>query len=259
VLKGYEVDKAWLPRDQAEKEHGFRLYQGGVPPGKKVRVVDVKGFDVEACAGTHLNNTREIGMIKLLRSERIQDGVERLEFSVGLSAVESAQTREKLLYETSSVYNVPPEQLPKTAKRFFDEVKSLRKEIQELHTSGSAAGTSGDIKEEKIGNINFIYGIVNQPLKSVIGIARRRLKDSSKTLASFGTIEEGSAKYVIARTSDIDLDMRELIKDSAKTLGGGSGGKPDFAQAGGPNSDKLEKAIQITKEKIKKRSEKQKS
>ena len=73
------------------------MYQGGVPPGKSVRVVNIEGFDVEACAGTHLDNTREIGMIKLLRSERIQDGVERLEFSVGLAAVQQAQAKDKLL------------------------------------------------------------------------------------------------------------------------------------------------------------------
>jgi alanyl-tRNA synthetase len=253
VLKGYPVEKAWLPRDQAEKQHGFRLYQGGVPPGKNVRVVNIKGFDVEACAGTHLENTKEIGMIKILRSERIQDGVERLEFSVGLAAIDQVQTREKLLTDTSSVFNVPPEQLPKTAKRFFDEVKSLRKEVQELHTKGSSGDSNLGLKEEKIGDITFVHGIMtNQPLKSVIAIARKRLKDSSKTLASFGTVEEDSAKHIIARSSDIDLDMCEIIEESAKTLGGGFGGKPDFAQAGGPNCGKLEEAMDTVKKLLKK-------
>jgi alanyl-tRNA synthetase len=252
VLRGYDVAKDWLPRDQAEKLHGFRLYQGGVPPGKSVRVVDITGFDVEACAGTHLDNTREIGMIKLLRSERIQDGVERLEFSVGLAAIDQVQAREKLLTDASGVYNVPPEQLPKTAKRFFDEVKTLRKEVQELHTKGTSVGTNGGVEEVKIGDITFIERQMEQPLKSVIAIARKRLKDSSKTLASFGIIEEGSAKHIIARSSDLDLDMREFIKKPAELLGGGSGGKPDFAQAGGPNKEKLREAMAEVKRMVEK-------
>jgi alanyl-tRNA synthetase len=252
VLKGYEVDKAWLPRDQAEKEHGFRLYQGGVPPGKQVRVVNVKGFDVEACAGTHLDNTSEIGMIKLLRSERIQDGVERLEFSVGLSAVEQSQTREKLLYDTSNVYNVPPEQLPKTAKRFFDEVKSLRKEVQELHTTGTAAASESTMDQEKFGEITLISREISQPLKAVIAVARKLLGGAKKTVAVFGTVDEGTGKLIVARTIDLDLDMRDVIKEPAGLLGGGSGGKPDFAQAGGPNGSMLSEAMKSAKEQIKK-------
>jgi alanyl-tRNA synthetase len=252
VLQGYPVDKAWLPRDKAEKEYGFRLYQGGVPPGKSVRVVNIEGFDVEACAGTHLDNTREIGMIKLLRSERIQDGVERLEFAVGLEAIKQNQARDKLLSTSSAVFNVRPEQLPKTAERFFEEWKAQRKEIQELHTGGSIKSTTGDLEEEKIGDISFIEVETNQPLKSVKAIVRKSLKDSSKTVASFGTVEEGAGKHIIARTNDIDLDMREVIKESAKTLGGGFGGKPDFAQAGGPNGDKLKEAMKKAREQIEK-------
>jgi alanyl-tRNA synthetase len=252
VLKGYEVDKAWLPRDQAEKLHGFRLYQGGVPPGKKVRVVDVKGFDVEACAGTHLNNTREIGMIKLLRSERIQDGVERLEFSVGLAAIEQAQAKEKLLYDASSVYNVPPEQLPKTADRFFTEVKSLRKEIQDLHTKGSATAAEATMDQETVYGVNIISREFNQPLKGVIGVARKLLGNAKKTVATFGTVDGDSCKLILARTSDIELDMHEIIKKPAELLGGGFGGKPDFAQAGGKNVAKLGEAIKVAKEQIKK-------
>jgi alanyl-tRNA synthetase len=252
VLKGYEVEKAWLPRDLAEKTHGFRLYQGGVPPGKKVRVVDIKGFDVEACAGTHLDNTREIGMIKLLRSERIQDGVERLEFSVGLAAVEQVQAREKLLTDASAVYNVPPEQLPKTASRFFKECKNLRKEVEDLHTKSSSTATETKTGEE-INGIQVIIREVSQSSKSIIGVARKMLKDAKKTIVIFGTVEEGMGKVIIARTGDIEINIGELIDKPAEILGGGSGGKPDFGQAGGPNGDKLSEAMKVAKEQIKKR------
>jgi alanyl-tRNA synthetase len=193
ILTGYPVDKAWLPRDKAEKLYGFRLYQGGVPPGKNVRVVNIQDFDVEACAGTHLDNTREIGMIKILRSERIQDGVERLEFSVGLAAVANIQEREKLLMDASSVFNVSSEQLPKTAKRFFEEWKEQRKEIQKLHTHGKTT-PEDDQSEESVNGVKVIFRELTQPLKGMIAIARKLIANESKTITIFGTTDEGAAK-----------------------------------------------------------------
>ncbi|MFQ6087259.1 MAG: alanine--tRNA ligase, partial [Candidatus Bathyarchaeia archaeon] len=75
VIRNIPVETSWKPRTEAEKQYGFRLYQGGVVPGKEIRVVDVKDWDFEACAGTQVKNTGEIGFIKILHSERIQDGV----------------------------------------------------------------------------------------------------------------------------------------------------------------------------------------
>ena len=80
VMEIAPVDTQFLPRAEAEKLFGFELYQGGVPPGTQIRVVRV-GSDIEACAGTHVTNTGMIGAIKILRTERIQDGVERIEFA----------------------------------------------------------------------------------------------------------------------------------------------------------------------------------
>ncbi len=78
VLADMPVETTWLPRSEAEARYGFRLYQGGAVPGKEIRVVKTGNWDVEACAGTHLKSTGEIGYLKILYSERVQDGVERL-------------------------------------------------------------------------------------------------------------------------------------------------------------------------------------
>jgi len=96
VMECEPVDTKFLPRSEAEKLFGFELYQGGVPPGKQIRVVKV-GSDIEACAGTHVTNTGMIGAIKILRTERIQDGVERIEFAAGEAAVRAWQERDDLL------------------------------------------------------------------------------------------------------------------------------------------------------------------
>jgi len=83
VMENKRVFTEWITRTEAEQEYGFGLYQGGVPTGEKIRIVKV-GDDVEACGGTHCLSTGLIGPIKILKSERIQDGVERIEFAAEL-------------------------------------------------------------------------------------------------------------------------------------------------------------------------------
>ncbi|RLJ09761.1 MAG: alanine--tRNA ligase, partial [Candidatus Aenigmatarchaeota archaeon] len=96
VIKGLKVDTVFMPRSQAEKKYGFVLYQGGASPGKTIRVVSIGDLDSEACAGTHVSNTKEIGIIKIIRTERIQDGVNRIEFTCGKAAKIFEESQRKL-------------------------------------------------------------------------------------------------------------------------------------------------------------------
>ena len=130
VLSNIPVKKSILSKDVAEKKYGFRLYQGGAVPGASVRVIETEGFDVEACGGTHLNNTGEVGFIKIIGSKKIQDGVVRIEFVAGLRALDEMQNHQKLLSDSATIFNVPADQLPKTCQRFFEEWKNQRKEIE---------------------------------------------------------------------------------------------------------------------------------
>src|SRR3989475_12573420 len=84
-------------RGQAEQKYGFRIYQGGVVPVKLVRIVNIEGFDVEACGGTHVRKTGELGLIKITKAERIQDGVIRLEFVAGDSALRYTRNQDKTI------------------------------------------------------------------------------------------------------------------------------------------------------------------
>ncbi len=77
-----------MDKAEAEKEYGFRLYQGGIVPGNTLRVVNIKDTDVEACCGTHCDNTSEVGFIKLLKTHRISDGILRLYYVAGEKSIE---------------------------------------------------------------------------------------------------------------------------------------------------------------------------
>jgi len=142
------VEKEILSKDLAEKRFGFTLYQGGFVPGGEVRVVHVKGFDAQACGGTHLDNTKEIGQIKLLGSKRIQDGVIRISYVSGDIAKQLEEEEQKLGSEILSAFGArsgtvtleeisdaakilksQKEHLPKTISRFIKEIREMSKKL----------------------------------------------------------------------------------------------------------------------------------
>lgn len=88
IMRGIPVIKKLVDKQEAEKEHGFQLYQGGVVPGRQLRLVEIVGVDIEACCGTHADNLSEIGWVKILSSRRIADGVLRLYFVAGERTIE---------------------------------------------------------------------------------------------------------------------------------------------------------------------------
>jgi len=131
VMSDIGVEAKWMDRNEAEQMYGFTLYQGGVPPGAVIRIVKV-GTDVQACAGTHMTSTGKVGPLRIIRTERIQDGVERFEFAAGIAAIRYDQKRDSIASECSKTLRVPPEQLPATVNRFFEEWKERGKENEDL-------------------------------------------------------------------------------------------------------------------------------
>ncbi|MCX8174759.1 MAG: alanine--tRNA ligase [Candidatus Micrarchaeota archaeon] len=134
VLAGLPIRTEVLGRNEAERKYGFRLYQGGAVPGRELRVVSIGDIDHQACGGTHNYNksTAEFGLVKIVRREGVQDGVERVVIKAGAAAIEYIQQRERLLREAAEALSVPEEQLKNTALRFFNEWKERGKEIEKL-------------------------------------------------------------------------------------------------------------------------------
>lgn len=131
VSKGYNVFIKWLPRQEAEKSYGFRIYQGGYAPGKQVRVVSIgRDVDVEACGGTHVEKTKEVGYILMLRAKRIQDGVVRLEYASGLVAEKYLKEDGQALKETAQLLKIKDDDVPKAVEDLFNKWKQLRKEVK---------------------------------------------------------------------------------------------------------------------------------
>jgi alanyl-tRNA synthetase len=134
VMQQVPIRTREMPRTAAEMEYSMRIYQGGAVPGKILRIVIIEGYDVEACGGIHVDNTSKVGFIKMLSSERIQDGVVRLEFKSLENAMGEVQRHESILKEVSDLWGVGYDDIPKTAQRFFNEWKELSKRNKELQS-----------------------------------------------------------------------------------------------------------------------------
>lgn len=130
IKKKIPVQSRFMPRNEAEKKYSTRIYQGGVVPGKMLRIVDIKGIDVEACGGTHLNNTSEAELIKIVKTSKIQDGIVRIEFVAGDAAKHFADKTKSILAEISRLLSVPEDQIPARAEELFEKWKLARKAVK---------------------------------------------------------------------------------------------------------------------------------
>ncbi len=256
VLDGRKVSRTWHHREDAEVRWGLQLLQGGIPKGRDVRVVMIHGptgaptmeekdfFDVEYCGGTHCDSTAEIGPIKLYRTERIQDGVERFEYSAGLHAVHKWQEADATLALAGSVMDVSPAEVPNAAKRFFTEWKEQRKQLETLNARLAELETKS--AGDKAQTVNGVRLIANVLPGSVLQKTATELVAQPKTVALLASTD-GTVRLVFARSPDVAADMGVLLRDVIGIVGGKGGGRPDFAQGGGQDASKVKECLDAAK------------
>jgi len=284
VRQAVPIQKKVMERNDAEREHGFRLYQGGVPPGNLIRVLNLPGIDVEACGGTHLNNTKEIEKIRILKTERIQDGVNRITFAAG-KMVDVYQKEENELYhrvtmllvpvypitlheniaeqlhKAEKIFSVSSDQLEKTIQRFLKEtakkdktpVPSLVDACNHLFNEWKNAQ-----KQKKVISSDAIERLQHDAFQipgTTIKIVTGQCDADAITIAGAIISEPGyvahiydGKKLVSAASENVEIDLRPLASEIGKLLGGSGGGKPKLTQCGGPNRDKINEALKTAKQ-----------
>jgi alanyl-tRNA synthetase len=261
IAADLKVTTTWYPRNEAEALYGFRLYQGGAVPGKDIRVVKTGDWDVEACAGTHLRSTLEACYVKIVYTERVQDGVERLGYAVGLEAVKAVQKQETMLWKISEVLTAPVEKLDKTAEKLVKELKEAnldkRRLIKELAAKESVAGQAqtADAAAEVDG-----ISIVKRDFGDIIDVNRmvqtatEIIKRNPATVTLFyGSDGKTCRLMVMAGEAAVKrgVNAGDIVKESAPIFGGGGGGRPNFAQGGGTKTDTLTDAVKAAQEIVK--------
>ncbi|HEU17105.1 MAG TPA: alanine--tRNA ligase [Methanolinea sp.] len=244
VMSDQPVDIRIEDRTKAEQAHGFVLYQGGVPPGRDIRVVQVAG-DVEACAGTHCRSTGDIGLIKIIRVEHIQDGIERLEFAAGMAAIEYVHKLEKLVALSADVLSVQQENLPSSVARFFSEWKDQKKEIERL-SKRIVELEIGNIRPEMVAGFPVIVRRIDLPPKDLASIAGR-LSDEGGVALFAGVSDR---VHVVLMSGNEKVNAGEIIGRICILLGGKGGGSRTMAQGGGPDREQVDLALKVGREQI---------
>ncbi len=248
VLADVQVEAAFMPREEAEGRFGVRIFQGGVPEGRLIRIVTIEDNDWECCGGTHMKRTGQVGAIRIKRTERIADGVERLTYAAGMAAVEEGQRQRALVAASAEVFSVAAEDLPRTAQRFFDEWKERGKESERLREQLARAALEGRGGATEVKGVAVLVDLVSQGQEEILSKAKG-LARQAKAIGLF--VAQGGDKgfrMIVARTPDVEVDCRAVLQAALKAAGGGSGGgRPDFAQGGGAPGADPKKAVEAAR------------
>ncbi|MFH0835501.1 MAG: alanine--tRNA ligase, partial [Candidatus Micrarchaeota archaeon] len=218
VLEGRKITSREMDRGEAEKKYGFRLYQGGGAIGKKLRIVEIEGFDVQACGGLHCSNTQEIGLVKIVQSEQVQDGVLRLYYKTGLAALSQFQTDERIIEEARGVIGVHRDELPKTVNRFFEEWKQRGKEIEKLSEENA-------LLKAKEYAIEVKGGVVSKKIAAPQDVAQKLAIAIAKEGADAVILTEEGFAFAATHAKSKN-DAVALLKQA----GAVGGGRKDFAR-----------------------------
>jgi len=248
VMKNVPVRAMWIPREEAERKYGFRLYQGGVVPGREIRIVEVEGWDVEADGGTHCRTTGEIGLIKILHTERIQDGVERLVFSAGLPALRATQETHSKIHKIADLLKVPVDEVDKSVEDVISDWRNTGKERDRLMERFARLEAQNYLAtSQEILGIRVITRVVRDvEIDELIKLANELVGMDPKVVATFFRAGEKDARVVVMagrEAQKLGIGANDIAKDISTILGGGGSGRPDFAQGGGTRVENVPLAL----------------
>ena len=246
------VVSSFMPRKVAEEKYGFRLYQGGVVPSRRLRVVNIGNWDIEACGGTHTSSTGEIGFIKITRVERVQDGVERIEFVAGESAVKYAQSLQDTVDSIASKIGAPTNKVEDAVISTITRIKQLETENKKLVEMLSSTMSDFLIQNaEHYENLRLYTKIEREASeRELIAIGEKAVKKDPR-LVYVAILEQGNSIRLIAFSGreaiQKGITAISLVKYAANLLGGSGGGNEYFAQGGGPKTILAESILESVK------------
>ncbi|MFM2278815.1 MAG: alanyl-tRNA synthetase protein, partial [Pseudomonadota bacterium] len=259
VVQNAAVTTRLMSVDDAIEEGAMALF--GEKYGEEVRVVSMgtakhgekagRAYSVELCGGTHVAETGEIGLIRILSDSAVGAGVRRIEALTGEAARDYLNGQDERVKAMASILKVQPDEVLSRVETLMDERRKLERELadakKKLAMGGGAAG--GDSGQREVNGVKFIgrvlTGIDPKDLKGLADEGKKSL--GSGVVLLIGVAEDGKASAVVGVTEDLvtRLSAVDLVRIASQALGGkGGGGRPDMAQAGGPDGSKAEAAVE---------------
>ena len=252
IRDNIQVDTQEMDVDTAIKNGAVALF--GEKYGDTVRVVDVPGFSKELCGGTHVTATGDIGVFRITSEGGIASGVRRIEAVTGATAYNTIQADQESLTAIRGLLKTPTNEEVTKLKKLLEKNRQLEKEIttlKEKMVSGQESTSPDEL--QKIGDISVlikkIEGMDAKTLRTFIDKTKNQLKSG---IIVVGSVSDGKVSMAAGVTKDLTNKYHagNIIKSIAVIVGGSGGGRPDMAQAGGSQVDKLDEALKKAQELI---------
>jgi alanyl-tRNA synthetase len=260
ILQNSAVETHLMAPDEAIAKGALALF--GEKYGEEVRVVSMgvdanseragHAYSIELCGGTHVRRTGDIGLLKIVSESAVASGVRRIEALTGDAARKYLATQDERVREAAELLKVTPDEVIERLAAIIDERRKLERQLadakRELALGGGGAATAASPVQE-IGQTKLlarvVQGVAPKDLRGLVDDAKKQL--GSGIAAIIGVSEEGKAALVVGVTPDLtsSFDAVELARVGAEALGGkGGGGRPDLAQAGGPDGARADQALE---------------
>ncbi|MGM3307699.1 alanine--tRNA ligase [Anabaena sp. WFMT] len=240
-----------LPIAEAKAKGAVAMF--GEKYGDDVRVIDFPGVSMELCGGTHVSNTAEIGVFKIISEAGVASGVRRIEAVSGAAILDYLNVRDKVVKDLSDRFKVKPEEIPDRITTLQTELRNSEKQIESLKAqiaivkSDSLLQTAESVGEHKI----IIAQMEDVDAESLKAAAERLLQKIGNGAVVLGSVPEaGKVSIVAAFSPEVNkkgIQAGKFVGNIAKICGGGGGGKPNLAQAGGRDASKLPQALETAK------------
>lgn len=247
VASGAAVTCEVMDQEAAKKAGATALFGEKYPD--RVRVVTMGDFSKELCGGTHLTSTGQVGLCKIIAEESVAKGVRRITAYTGPKALQKVRDDEQLLREVATALKVSRvEDAPLRVGVLLEELRELKRELQK-QSSQSAAGLVDTLLAEatKAGDTTIVAGLVdNADADTIRGLIDQIRRKSPSAGVLLGSVSDGKVILIAGVTPDLiekKVTASDWVKTAAKAVGGGGGGRPDLAQAGGKTPENLPQAI----------------
>ena len=254
IAESLPVDTKVMSIEDAKKSGAMALF--GEKYGDEVRVVGMGEFSKEFCGGTHVKNTGMIGQFKIISESGVAAGIRRIEAITGHNVIKYYENLENTIAEAAKIIKASPDKLVEKAKHLMEEIKALQSENESLKNK-AAKEALGDVMDKvvEIGGVK----VLSVEIPETDGNELRTLGDELKNKLGEGLIFLASAKdgkvNLVAMATDgavkAGVHAGNLIKTVAPIVGGGGGGRPNMAQAGGKLPDKIGQAVETVKDEVK--------
>jgi alanyl-tRNA synthetase len=244
-----------MPIEEAKSRGAIAMF--GEKYGAEVRVIDFPGVSMELCGGTHVTNTAEIGLFKIISETGVAAGIRRIEAVAGPAVLDYLNVRDAVVRDLSERFKVKPEEVPDRITSLQSELKASQKELDALKSELAVMKSDQLVNEaETIGDVKVLVaempGVAPDALKTAAERLQQKLGEGAVVLGSVP--EEGKVSLVAAFSPAViekKLQAGKFIGAIAKLCGGGGGGRPNLAQAGGRDASKLPEALDTAEQQLK--------